>query len=129
MKKIFNIVLVLIVTIILVGCGKKEKAGNEKFMEEYKKGDLIFKNESITKNGNTTVITSTLTNNSNEEKSIGWVKLNVIYKNVSNSEQTTDMLIYFGDRIEGNQTLQTTTIIDFDIDKIVDVKYEFVQKR
>ncbi len=130
MKKILNLVLVLMLAVLIVGCGKKEetKDSNDEIIGEYKSNDLVFKNESIAKSGDNTIITSSLTNNSKSEKTIGWVKLIVTYKNATDNETTTEILVYFGDRIEGKQTLQTTTIVDFDIDSITKVEYEFSKK-
>ena len=129
MKKVLSLIVVLMLVVALVGCGKKkEKEKTPEFLEEYKQDDLVFKNESISAEGENSVITSTLTNTTDEDKQIGMVKLTVTYVNASNIEHTTEMLIYFGDKIEGNQTLQTETTVEFNTTSITKVEYEFVQK-
>ena len=130
MKKVLSLIVVLMLVVVLVGCGKKKaaEAKGKGFTDEYKEADLVFKNANISAHGEYSIITSTLTNTSEEDKQIGMVKLTVTYTNTSNNENTTEFLIYFGDKIEGNQTLQTETMLDFNTNNITKVEYEFVQK-
>lgn len=130
MKKVLSLIVVLMLVVVLVGCGKKDKEDKKdnKFMDEYKSQNLVFKNASISANGDFTTITSTLENTSDDDKEIGMVKLKVTYKDKSEIENTAELLIYFGDKIDGNQVLKTETTVDFDINSITKVEYEFVQK-
>ena len=130
MKKVLSLIVVLMLVVVLVGCGKKEKDNKKdnKFMDEYKSQDLVFKNDSVSTDGVFTTITSTLTNTSDSDKEIGIVKLTVTYTDASDVENTAELLIYFGNKIDGNQVLKTETTVDFDITNIIKVEYEFVQK-
>ena len=130
MKKILSLLVVLVLVVVLTGCGKKDKNKDKEpdFMDEYKYNDLVFKNDNIIANGEFTVISSSLTNTSDNDKEISMVKLKVTYVDSSDTENTAELLIYFGDKIEGNQVLKTETMVDFDVTTITKVEYEFVQK-
>ena len=129
MKRVLSLIVVLMLIVVLAGCGKKSKTEKTpELMNEYKHGDLVFKNTSISAEGENSIITSTLTNTTDEDKQIGMVKLIVTYTSSSEVEHTAEMLIYFGDKIEGNQTLQTETTVEFNTNSITKVEYEFIQK-
>lgn len=130
MKKVLSLLIVFMLVVVLAGCGKKNKNKEKEpeFMDEYKYNDLVFKNDSVSTDGVFTTITSTLTNTSDSDKEIGIVKLTVTYTDASDFENTAELLIYFGNKIDGNQVLKTETTVDFDITNIIKVEYEFVQK-
>lgn len=125
MKKILYLIVIVMILFVTTSCGSKKENNNNDIKDEYVYKDLVFKNTNITKNGDTSIITSTLTNNSDSTKSITWVVLNITKK----SGEKYKMLIYFGDKIESNQTLQTTSTIDFDLNDIEKIEYEFNEKR
>lgn len=117
MKKIL---FALILIIFLTGCGT-DKAQIYGLYDKYEFDNLVFRNTDVKEIDNTYIITSTLTNKSDKAKNIKWFKLNVLLEDgIKNT-----IIVYFGSVIEPNQTLQTTTSVDFNANLIKSIDYEF----
>lgn len=117
MKKIL---CMLVLIILLAGCGTKEENKIYGLYDKYVSNNLVFRNTDIKENDNIYTITSTLTNNSDKTQKIKWYKLNVVMENGKKHSIT----VYFGNVIEPHQTLQTTTSVDFDVNLIKSIDYE-----
>ncbi len=125
----------------LVGCGKteekntnKDKADKDEIQESVKASSLneevkieglIFKNEEIKVENGETYFYSTLTNNTNKDKYVEYIKGTITFIDVDGEEKSTDLLFYFGSTIYKYQTTNTVTIVPLDLSKVSKVEYEF----
>ena len=139
MKKILMSIIVLFMVIVLVGCScsRKEdkKTGenkivnikNEKLTKEQNLEGLKFINDSITYDGSNTKFVSTVTNTKKENQNLSWIKAIIKYEDSNKLEKEVELLIYFGESIPAGETRTTTTTVDTDLTKTLEVKYEIVK--
>lgn len=132
MKRILISTIALLMIVTLVGCGKDnnnqnegiEKIENTKLNEEQNLDGLEFSNDTITFDGSNTEFVSTVKNTTNQTQKLTWVKAKVKYEDSNKIERDVELLIYFGEEIPAGEVRTTTTVVDTDLRKTLDVEYE-----
>ena len=125
----------------LVGCGKTEEKNTNKdktdkdeiqesvkvssLNEEVKIEGLTFKNEEIKVENGETHFYSILTNNTNKDKDVEYIKGTITFIDVDGEEKSTDLLFYFGSTVHKQETTNSITIVPLDLSKVSKVEYEF----
>ena len=126
MKKIRNIMLVLVTLLTLTGCNKEEIKENNT-LETNIKGerildDFTFKNISIVEDNGISRITVTVVNNSEEDKNVESFKIHLKDKEENIIKETIG---YIGGTIKSKDTKVIMTEVNMDLSNVYDIDFTY----
>ena len=126
MKKIRNIMLVLVTLLTLTGCNKEEIKENNT-LETNIKGerildDFTFKNISIVEDNGISRITVTVVNNSEEDKNVESFKILLKDKEENIIKETIG---YIGGTIKSKDTKVIMTEVNMDLSNVYDIDFTY----
>ena len=128
MKKIRNIMLVLVTLLTLTGCNKEKEQENNALETNIKcertLDDFTFKNTSIVEENGISRITVTVVNNSEEDKNIESFKILLKDKKENIIKETIG---YIGGTIKSKDTKVIMTEVNMDLSNVYDIEFEYVK--
>ena len=126
MKKIRNIMLVLVTLLTLTGCNKEEIKENNTLETNIKSerilDDFTFKNISIVEDNGISRITVTVVNNSEEDKNVASFKILLKDKEKHIIKETIG---YIGGTIKSKDTKVIMTEVNMDLSNVYDIDFTY----
>lgn len=127
MKK--NLVVLLIFLVILTGCSKNVESNinyntNEGITNDRTQDGLKFTESSLTSTSSSSVLVTSVTNETTDDKDIKFFKINItdIDGNLLASLEG-----YVGGIIKANETKVITSNIDINLDSAYNISYEIIK--
>ncbi len=142
MRKV--VIIGLTSLLLVVGCGKKTEKDNkvdpnepsidnpvnitnEEMIKDQEVETLKFTNAGLFYDGNQTKLTNEVENTSNQTVELSNVMANITYTDEFGNERVLEMMIYFGESLEPEETRSAENFTDVDLRKSSNIEYKIVR--